>query len=168
MKVTARALPTQRELKETFDYENGELLWLSWGKGVRGRRSQIAGDKGCKSYSYRKVSYKKVSYAGFRPLLHRLIWVWHNGQIPEGLWVDHINQDKLDNRIENLRLVTWAGNQRNVRVKNKTGLPKHVYETKSGRYSVIIRIGTFTTIQEAEEAAAIALGAQHQPTPPAI
>lgn len=156
MKVTTRELPSQEELRELFDYANGELLWRRWGKGVRGRRNQAAGDNGSKTCQYRKVSLN-----GFRPLLHRLIWVWHYGSIPAGMWVDHINQNKRDNRIENLTLKTWAGNQRNTRPKNKTGLPKHVYPTASGKYAVIIRVGTFDTVAEAEKAALSAVGIQH-------
>jgi hypothetical protein len=156
MKITARQLPDKKELREVFDYANGELLWRSWGPGVRGRRRQIAGDNGSKTCTYRKVSL-----AGFRPLLHRLIWAWHNGEIPDGMWVDHINRDKRDNRIENLRLVSWAENLRNTPKKNKSGLPKHVYPTPSGKYAVIIRVGTFDTIAEAEVAAKGALAIQH-------
>lgn len=156
MRVSTRDLPSKEELREMFDYGNGELLWKHWGKGVRGRRTQVAGDNGSKTCPYRKVSL-----AGFRPLLHRLIWVWHNGAIPEGMWVDHINQDKRDNRIENLRLASWAQNLRNTKVKNKTGLPKHVYPTPSGRYAVIVRVGTFDTLAEAEVAVKRAVLTQH-------
>lgn len=156
MNVPTRKLPGQTELRETFDYANGELLWKVWGEGVRGRRKEIAGDNGSKTCPYRKVSL-----GGFRPLLHRLIWVWHHGEIPSGMWVDHINQNKRDNRIENLRLVNWVKNLRNTPAKNKTGLPKHVYPTASGRYAVIIRVGTFDTIAEAEAAAEGALKIQH-------
>ena len=35
---------------------------------------------------------------------HRVVWVIHNGPIPEGKQVDHVNMDRADNRIENLRL----------------------------------------------------------------
>lgn len=78
----------------------------------------------------------------------------HNGPIPDGLFIDHIDRDKRNNRIENLRLVTWSENQRNTHVKNKSGLPKHVFKTNNGRYSVIIRVGTFDTVEEAASAAA--------------
>lgn len=42
--------------------------------------------------------------------VHRVIWIAQNGVIPEGMVVDHINNDKLDNRIENLQLLTPEDN----------------------------------------------------------
>ena len=36
----------------------------------------------------------------------RLTWVEHNGYIPEGMLIHHINEDPHDDRIENLQLVT--------------------------------------------------------------
>jgi len=43
---------------------------------------------------------------------HRFVWEYFNGKIPEGLEIDHINGDKTDNRLENLRLVTPIENNR--------------------------------------------------------
>ena len=41
---------------------------------------------------------------------HRLVWIAFNGQIPEGLQVNHINEIKTDNRLENLNLMTAKEN----------------------------------------------------------
>jgi len=39
---------------------------------------------------------------------HRLIWLRANGEIPKGMIIHHINKNKLDNRIENLQMMTQS------------------------------------------------------------
>ena len=53
---------------------------------------------------YRIGLYKnsKVRYY----LVHRLVWITFNGLIPQGMQVNHINEVKTDNRLENLNLMT--------------------------------------------------------------
>ncbi len=59
---------------------------------------------------------QRTDYSGSRQKgvqMHRFIWEHVNGPIPQRLQVDHINGDTLDNRLENLRVVTHRGNQHN-------------------------------------------------------
>ena len=66
--------------------------------------------KNNKGYSYVHVEGKKV-------LKHRFIWEAFNGEIPEGLEIDHIIplRENGGNELSNLRLVTSSENKRNPR-----------------------------------------------------
>lgn len=155
--IKTNALPLPSTLHKFFEYRPcGSLAWKIKVKGSRAGVGELAGDVGS-NIQKNTCKYRKVSVPGFgRFLTHRVVWVMHNGDIPDGKWIDHVNRNKSDNRIENLRLIDWAGNQRNTLPKNKTGLPKHVQKTSTGRYAVMIRIGTYDT---ADQAAAAALDA---------
>lgn len=67
--------------------------------------------------------YVRVTYRGRNYGVHRLVWEFHNGEIPEGYEVDHLNGVRTDNRIENLRLATRSQNSMNHRMHshNSTG-----------------------------------------------
>jgi HNH endonuclease len=62
---------------------------------------------------------------------HQYIWEMHNGKIPSGLYIDHIDGDGTNNRLENLRLVTQGQNNKNrgINVNNQYGY-KGVYFEK--------------------------------------
>lgn len=60
-------------------------------------------------------------------LVHRLVFEAFNGSIPEGLQVNHINEIKTDNRLENLNLMTckeninWGKRNKTVSIKLTNG-----------------------------------------------
>lgn len=69
------------------------------------------------TYGYRKASgYMQIVLSKKTYLVHRLVAeAFIQYPIPKGLQVDHINRDKGDNRVENIRLVTPSSNCRNTK-----------------------------------------------------
>lgn len=90
--------------------------------------------------------------------MHRLIM-----DAPPGVEVDHINGDQLDNRRENLRLVTHSQNQQNRRGatrKSRSGIRGVWWHGLTGKYAAGVRVkgkhihlGLFGTAEEADRAA---------------
>lgn len=61
-----------------------------------------------------KYGYRRVRRPGERRMVmeHVLVWEEHHGPVPQGKELHHINRDKLDNRIKNLKLVTRLEHKR--------------------------------------------------------
>lgn len=97
--------------RELFQYvpETGDLLWKVREK-KRGNYNQFAGKA---AGSLHSNGYWWVGVCGKQVMAHVIVWEMHNGPIPEGMEVDHINHVRTDNRLINLRLVTSQGNARN-------------------------------------------------------
>ena len=104
----------QRYMQSHFNYDDGKLIrTISDGPGSKVGHWEWSINRS----GYRKMKIKQATFE-----IHRLIWVMFNGYIPVGLQVDHINRDRLDNRIENLRLVTHRQNAEN-NSRNMSGVP---------------------------------------------
>lgn len=73
--------------------------------------------------------YLAFGLMGRKWSVHRVIWALTYGPIPEGMIIDHINRDRMDNAIDNLRLATRCQNGRNrtANPNKASGLPKGVY-----------------------------------------
>lgn len=87
--------------------------------------------------------YRQIAYKGKRYMAHRMVWMYFNGEWPTDQ-IDHINQVKDDNRIENLRQVNNQQNFENVTqwAHNKTG--KRGVSFTKGRYQADIKVNKKT------------------------
>jgi len=150
-------LPSQEDLRAMFDYDPdvGTLRW----KARSGMRPQwlrrwpgaLAGTRD--SAGYVEVRIARQSY-----LAHRLIWKWMFDEEPSD--IDHVDLDRSNNRLRNLRRCAHVENTRNSPGWRKKTLPKGVfYRPCSGRFRAIIGVnrknkslGTFDTVEEAQAA----------------
>jgi len=104
--------------------ETGSMRWrprlegsdaARWNSRYAGRECGTIDDKG-----YRRILFRLLPGKTFKIRAHRLAWFISYGVMPQGE-IDHINQDKADNRLKNLRDVPKNINQRNgTRKRNNT------------------------------------------------
>ncbi len=120
---------------------------------TRSYQAKVGEDVGSKNAEgYWVTRFKKKDM-----YVHRIVWELINGEIPKGLSIDHINGDRGDNRIENLRVVSARGNGQN-RAEHRSG--RLVGATKDGkRWKAQLRIngksihiGRYDTELEAHKA----------------
>lgn len=84
-------------------YEDGYLYWKKQsGPAYAGKQlTRINAD-----------GYICLSLKGRMLLAHRVIWFIHYGEWPNGQ-IDHINRNRKNNKLENLRVATNSTNQAN-------------------------------------------------------
>lgn len=128
---------TQERLKELFEYEEatGRL------RRIKNLRELSGGGKGAvgtypshvNNTGYLQVRIDRKPY-----LVHRLVYLYHTGELPELL--DHINMDKLDNRITNLREANKSQNAQNSkkRIDNTSGTKGVSYNITNKAWQVQI------------------------------
>lgn len=152
--MAKREYPSFEELNELLSYnpETGDFFWKrDVGKNIK---------KGDRCGKPIPCHYSQIGIKGKVYYSHRLAWVLtYKEQPPQ--YIDHINGDKNDNRIANLRKATNSQNMTN-RGKNKTtesGLKGAYYHKKTGKYfsSICkdyktIYLGIFDTKEEAHAA----------------
>jgi hypothetical protein len=148
--MTAQIL-TQELLKELLHYdpETGYVYFK------RRSENHFASKRSCRSWNTkhggRKVSsingngYGQIAILGGRYPLHRIIYMWMTGSLPEHE-IDHINGITSDNRWENLRACTTSQNGMNKsipsnNISGRIGVYKH---SLCNRWVANIRINNKT------------------------
>lgn len=108
---------TREEVIELFDVEGSSPSGLAWRINYRHHKPGDPAGYSCPRGTTENCgTVWHVCFNGRPHLVHRIIWVIENGEIPKGLEIDHINGDASDNRIGNLSLKTRDHNTR-ARVK---------------------------------------------------
>ena len=94
------------------DAENGLVYGVRGPGGVPYKEPKLL--KGSDVNGYRVVSIRNGA-TKLQCRIHRVVWISKNGIVPEGYCIDHINNDKTDNRISNLQLLTPQENSTKAR-----------------------------------------------------
>lgn len=134
-----KVLPTYERLHELFEYKNGCLFYKNDLYDSLGRATAIK--KGFKAGSLHPLGYRKLRVDGIIYMEHRIIWVMFNKESPE-LDIDHINNDRSDNRIENLRVVSRSKNMMNasLRKDNTSGVKGVTWNNRDKRWTATIMV----------------------------
>jgi len=136
------------QVKNLFDYVDGDLYW---------KTSARQGWKGKKAGSLTNEGYITIKIDGKAYKAHRLIMLWHGFELNEH--VDHIDGNRANNKIENLRSCLESDNAKNrPTYKNSTTKIKNVvWNKKNKNYNVVIQannkrkhIGCFYDLELAE------------------
>ena len=152
----------------TYNPNSGIMIWkprqesekdaLRWNARYANKECGTIDDKG-----YRRILYRLGKDCVFRIRTHRLAWFISYGKFPDGE-IDHINQNKTDNRIANLRDVPKEINQRNGTRKsnNTSGVPGVTWHKQHRKWYAQVNtngkhhfVGLFIELSDAEAAVRI-------------
>jgi hypothetical protein len=154
------------KLADAIGYnEDGSLFWkMKAGNGRIAAGTPAGYPTTCGG---RKVMYQKKAYWA-----HHIVWLLHHGCLPHK-FVDHINGDRSDNRIENLRLCTQSENMQN---RSRSGIGAScllgAHKRQGGKWEAAITLqgkkqwlGIFDTVEQAHFAYLSAKKSIHQFSP---
>jgi hypothetical protein len=170
--MASKALPTPEQLRQLLDYdpETGALTWRARGPemfkpAIRPAKTRAAKWSAKNAGKLALTADNGDGYLigrvyGSNHRAHRVIWAMHYGAWPAGD-VDHINGNRKDNRIVNLRAATKGENARNAakRRDNTSGACGVSWHRHSGKWMARIKmdgksifLGRFTNLEDAVKA----------------
>lgn len=167
--MAARPIPTPEALRKLLRYDEatGQLFWLprtpetirnpgrratdaclAWNRKWEGREAFTATRKGYKVGNINQRTFTA----------HRVIWAIAYGAWPENM-IDHIDGDRANNRLLNLRDVSATDNQRNMRksARSTSGITGVYWDRGKWQARItindrLLHLGRFATKDEASAA----------------
>ena len=139
MPVLGRLTVQELRSRVAYNSESGEFTWLhcdtcraSWNSRFSGKKALCAPHSN--GYLFGAIADRKM-------FAHRVAWAMHYGCWPDGE-IDHVNHDKTDNRIANLRVVQRTQNAMNLSKskRNSSGVTGVFKHTQTMRWQAQIRI----------------------------
>ena len=155
-----------------MEYKNSEIIINDQGEILSNHKSYIA-----------KTGYKVIKLNNYYYHIHRLVAETFLPNPNNEKVVDHINNDKLDNRVENLRWCSMSSNGKNKKIKNPYGLngiykiqdkykpDEYVFKSTIGYANKQLVLGYYKDLEEAKKARIekeVELYGQFRPTPPNV
>ena len=142
--MAKKPLPDAELLRQLLEYdaETGLLKWRERDSShfADARRCSIWNAKYAGTRAGQSRKYVIVKILGVGYVAHRIIWKMVHGVDPDE--IDHINRDKLDNRLINLRDVDHAVNMRNrpIGINNMSGEQHIHWCARMGRWVVQVSV----------------------------
>lgn len=125
-----------KEIRSRFEYhEDGKLIWkISPASNIK--VGDVAGSF-CKRRGYFVIHINDKQY-----LLHRIIYFWHHGVLPE--LIDHKDRNPLNNKIDNLRSSdkTRNGLNRGANKNSKSGIKGVSFDVSRTKWKAQLKIGS--------------------------
>lgn len=148
MSIVEQYFPVER-LWELYDYNplTGLLISKRTGKSLSRKERK-------RGHSYGRVNFR-INGACYAKSMQAVVWAWCTGAWPPaGLTVDHLDRNRTNNRIHNLRLAT-----NREQAQNQSRFTGGARLRESGRYQARIwvdgkhrHLGDFATKAEAQQA----------------
>lgn len=136
---------TQAELKNLVDYVDGKLI-----AKINSKQRKVGTVLG----TLTPKGYLLASVQGRLQRVHRLVFLYHHGYMP--IQVDHIDGNRINNKIENLREATSSQNNQNRKATSSSGIKGVVWHKQSKKWVASIcvnrksvHLGSFLSIEEA-------------------
>ena len=145
---------TQAKLKSQLSY-NPSTGVFNWLKGKQGRSTKKPAGS-----IHKSLGYSRIMLDGELYYAHRLAWLFVNGKMPKEE-IDHINKQRHDNSINNLREVSNGENLRNqsMQKRNTSGVTGVRWESNRKKWLAqigvngsTIKLGRFKQLSDAKKA----------------